>query len=81
MGEQLQKRLYDVKEAGKYLGRSAWAVRHLIWSGVLPEVRQGKRVMVDVVDMDEFIKKYKKEADHGNDLPEEEKRSDNRAVG
>lgn len=71
MSETISKRLYSVKEAGKYLGRSAWAIRHLIWEGHLPQVRQGRRVMVDVVDMDRFIEKYKREVGDGHDLPQE----------
>ena len=42
-----------------YLGRSAWSVRHLVWAGELPEVRVGRRVHVDVRDMDEFIDRHK----------------------
>jgi excisionase family DNA binding protein len=72
MGEAVSKRLYSVKEAGKYLGRSPWAIRHLIWEGHLPEVRQGRRVMVDVVDMDRFIERHKREGNDGNDLPSQE---------
>lgn len=71
VSETISKRLYSVKEAGKYLGRSAWAIRHLIWEGHLPQVRQGRRVMVDVMDMDQFIAKHKKEANDGHDLPPE----------
>lgn len=75
MSETVSKRLYSVKEAGRYLGRSAWAIRHLIWEGHLPEVRQGRRVMVDVVDMDRFIEKHKREVGDGHDLPQEAERS------
>jgi excisionase family DNA binding protein len=53
------KRLYDIKEAATYLGRSAWAVRRLIWSGALPEVRTGRRVHLDIQDMDSFIERNK----------------------
>lgn len=81
MSETISKRLYSVKEAGRYLGRSPWAIRHLIWEGHLPQVRQGRRVMVDVVDMDQFIAKYKREANDGNDLPSEEERSGNGTLG
>lgn len=81
MSETVSKRLYSVKEAGRYLGRSPWAIRHLIWEGHLPQVRQGRRVMVDVVDMDQFIEKYKREANDGNDLSPEEERSGNGALG
>ena len=59
MSEAIPKRLYNVKEAGKYLGRSAWAVRHLIWSGELPQVRQGRRVFVDIVDLEQFVERFK----------------------
>ena len=71
MSEPINKRLYSVKEAGKYLGRSAWAIRHLIWEGHLPQVRQGRRVMVDIVDMDKFIEKHKRENNDGHDLSQE----------
>jgi excisionase family DNA binding protein len=72
VSEDVQKRLYSVKEAGRYLGRSPWAIRHLIWEGHLPQIRQGRRVMVDVKDMDQFIEKHKRELNDGNDLPPQE---------
>jgi excisionase family DNA binding protein len=56
---QTVKRLYTLDEAATYLGRSTWSVRHLIWKGLLPQVRPDKRVQIDVRDMDEFIEKYK----------------------
>ena len=56
---QLVKRLYTLDEAATYLGRSTWSVRHLIWKGLLPQVRADRRVQVDVRDMDALIEKYK----------------------
>ena len=53
------KRLYTLAEAGTYLGRSAWSVRRLVWAGELPKVQAGRRVHVDIRDMDEFIEKHK----------------------
>jgi excisionase family DNA binding protein len=53
------KRLYSLPEAAEYLGRSPWSVRRLIWSGELPQVRAGRRVHVDIRDMDAFIDKNK----------------------
>lgn len=53
------KRLYNISEAAQYLGRSPWSVRHLVWSGVLPEVRAGRRVHLDIKDIDAFIEKNK----------------------
>jgi excisionase family DNA binding protein len=80
MKELGEKRLFSVKEAGRYLGRSPWAIRHLIWEGHLPQVRQGRRVMVDIIDMDRFIEKHKGVTD-GDDLPQEEERPDNGTLG
>ena len=34
MSEAVSKRLYNVKEAGRYLGRSPWTIRRLIRDGV-----------------------------------------------
>lgn len=53
------KRLYTIKEAGEYLGRSTWAVRRLIWGGTLPPVRHGRRIHVDLMDLDAFIDRHK----------------------
>ena len=57
--DPISKRLYTIPEAGIYLGRSVWSVRHLIWGGDIPSVRVGKRVHLDVQDMDSFIKQNK----------------------
>ncbi len=53
------KRLYSIAEAAQYLGRSSWSVRHLVWSGQLPQVRAGRRIHIDIEDMDAFIEKNK----------------------
>jgi excisionase family DNA binding protein len=52
---RLRKRLYTIAEAAEYLGRSSWAVRSMIWAGKLPAVRDGKRILVDVYDLDRWI--------------------------
>ncbi len=57
--ERTHKRLYSVPEAAEYLGRSKWSMRRLVWSGKLPHVRCGKRVHVDVEDIDQFIESNK----------------------
>jgi excisionase family DNA binding protein len=59
MTQRPRKRLYTIAEAAEYLGRSAWAVRSLIWCGKLPAVRDGKRILVDVNDMDRWIEANK----------------------
>jgi excisionase family DNA binding protein len=53
------KRLYSIKEAGEYLGRTVWAVREMIWAGKLPIVKDGKRILLDIHDMDSWIEKNK----------------------
>lgn len=53
------KRLYSIREASVYLGRSVWAVREMIWAGKLPYVRDGKRILLDIRDMDAWIEKSK----------------------
>jgi excisionase family DNA binding protein len=53
------KRLYSLPEAAVYLGRSEWSVRRLIWAGELPSVRAGRRVHLDVCDMEAFIENNK----------------------
>lgn len=57
--ERTHKRLYSLPEAAEYLGRSEWSMRRLVWSGELPHVRCGKRVHVDIQDMDKFIESNK----------------------
>jgi excisionase family DNA binding protein len=57
--ERPRKRLYTVQEGALYLGRSPWAVRSMIWAGKLPCVRDGKRILIDVVDLDRWIEANK----------------------
>ena len=57
----LGKRLFTIKEAGKYLGRSTYSVRTLIWNGQLRIVKNGKKMWLDVMDMDAWIEKNKTE--------------------
>ena len=68
MSQEVVKRLYSAREAARYLGVSQWAVRHLQWSDKLPYVRQGRRVLFDIHDMDKYIENNKRERHHGNDL-------------
>jgi excisionase family DNA binding protein len=53
------KRLYSIKEAALYLGRSECAVREMIWAGKLPYVKDSKRILLDIYDMDKWIEKNK----------------------
>jgi excisionase family DNA binding protein len=57
--ERPQKRLYSLKEASIYLGRSVWALREMLWAGKIPFVRDGRRILLDINDMDKWIEKNK----------------------
>ena len=53
------KRLYNIEEAAVYLGRTACAVREMMWAGKLPYVKDGRRVHIDIRDMDVWIERSK----------------------
>ena len=57
----VRKRLYTLKEAAAYLGRSQWAMRELIWAGKIPVIRVegGRKIFLDIRDLDEFINRNK----------------------
>ncbi len=55
----LPKRLYTLPEAAKYLGRSVWSMRELIWKGSILIVREGKRIFVDINDLELYVTKHK----------------------
>ena len=55
----LPKRLYTLNEAAHYLGRTLWSMRELIWAGKIPIVRDGKRIFVDISDLDSYVTKNK----------------------
>ena len=58
--EQPFKRLFSVKEAAVYLGRSDCALREMIWAGKLPYVKLDRRIFLDVKDLADLIEKHKK---------------------
>jgi excisionase family DNA binding protein len=53
------KRLYSIKETSVYLGRTVCAVREMIWAGKLPYIKDGRRILLDIYDMDEWIEQNK----------------------
>ena len=55
----MRKRLYNLKEAAEYLGRSVYGVRELIWSGKIPPVKDGRKYYLDVNDLNEYVEKNK----------------------
>ena len=53
------KRLYSIAEAAYYLGRTVDALREVIWAGRLAHVRDGRRILIDINDMNDFIDRNK----------------------
>jgi len=41
------------------IGRTDWAIREMLWAGKIPCIRDGRRVLLDVTDMDSWIEKQK----------------------
>ncbi len=60
----LLKRLFSLKDAARYLGRSTGSLRETIWRGDIPYVRDGRRIFLDIRDLDEFIEKNKTRFTH-----------------
>ena len=55
----LPKRLFTLPEAANYLGRTVWSMRELVWAGKIPIVRDGKRIFLDIADLDSYVTKNK----------------------
>ncbi len=53
------RRLLSVLEAASYLGVSVWTIRGLGWDGEIPQVKIGRRVLYDRVDLDRYIEQSK----------------------
>jgi hypothetical protein len=56
---QIARRLFNLKDAASYLGRPVYGVRSLIWSGKLPVIKDGRKMYVDVNDLDLYINRSK----------------------
>jgi len=57
--DKKQKRLISQKEAAEYLGISYWTVRDMVFRGDIPHIRIGRRILMDIKDLEEYIKKNK----------------------
>ena len=56
-----RKRLFTLREAAAYLGRSEWGMRELAWAGKIPVVKLegGRKIFFDIEDLDDFIRQNK----------------------
>jgi hypothetical protein len=57
----MSKRLYTLKEGAKYLGRSEWGMRELIWAGRIPVVKEegSRKIFLDILDLIDFVDRNK----------------------
>ena len=55
----IQKRLFSIQEGAVYLGRTVWAVREMLWAGKIPFVKDGRRILIDIKDMEDWIDQNK----------------------
>ena len=53
------KRLFTLKEAAVYLGKGLYGVRELVWAGKVPVVRDGRKMFIDIVDLDAWVTRNK----------------------
>jgi excisionase family DNA binding protein len=56
---KLLPRLLSMAEAARYMSLSYWTIRDLIATGQLPKVVFGKRILVDIQDLNALIEKNK----------------------
>jgi excisionase family DNA binding protein len=59
MSNPLPKRLYTLKEASIYLGRTLWGLREMVWAGRIPVVKDGKKLFIDIHDLERYISSHK----------------------
>jgi len=56
----IKQRLYSIKEASLYLGRSPWTVAEMVRTGKLPYIPDGKRKFLDIKDINDWIETRKR---------------------
>lgn len=54
-----QKRLYSIKELVRIIGGTEWFWRSQIWDGKLPYVQVGRKMLIDIQDVEIFIQTHK----------------------
>ncbi len=55
----LPRRLCAIAEAARYLAVSTWTVREMVWRGDLPHIRQGRRILLDLQDLEAWVARSK----------------------
>jgi excisionase family DNA binding protein len=55
----LPRRLCSLTDAARYLAVSDWTVRQMVWRGDFPHIKTGKRILLDLRDLDGWIEREK----------------------
>jgi len=55
----LSPRLLSYKSASRYLSVGYTTVRHMVLSGTVPHIKSGRRILIDIRDLDAWISKSK----------------------
>ena len=59
ISNRISKRLYSLKESAIYLGRGLHGVRDMVWRGEIPIVRSGRKMFIDIKDLEDYVEKNK----------------------
>jgi excisionase family DNA binding protein len=59
ISNRISKRLYSLKESAVYLGRGLHGVRDMVWRGEIPIVRSGRKMFIDIRDLEEYVERNK----------------------
>jgi excisionase family DNA binding protein len=59
--QKLSQRLLTIKEAGSYIALGPCRIRSLIYRGELPYIRLGRRILIELKDLDALIDSKKHE--------------------
>jgi excisionase family DNA binding protein len=63
--QSIRPRLLTIEQAAAYIGRSKEAVQHMTAARKIPVVRDGRRVFLDVKELDRWIEQNTEPADEG----------------
>ena len=53
------KRLLSIKNGAGYMGCGVYTIRQKIWNGEIPIFRDGRKIYLDIRDLDSHIEKNK----------------------
>ncbi len=57
--QTLPRRLCAIAEAARFLAVSTWTVREMVWRGDLPHIRNGRRILLDLRDLEAWVERTK----------------------